>query len=1304
MRSLALAVAALALCHCSRDRLVYTGPHLTVTPAPGAGQTRLLEFGQVRVSSRTVLPVTVLNDGRQDATVRASLDPAGAAVLRGLFEQGAAITLHPGDTLPLPIEYAPAAVGEHRGKVSLTSDVPGEERLEVLLHGSAVTSALQICRVDSAGESCDDQLSSGVNLAADFGALRPGDKLQRTLVLRARGDASIHLSSIALTAQSDAAFSLSGVPAMPHELALGQELRLTATFSAALGGAAVAQLEVRSDSSFRPRELVDLAGQGIAPRLCIDAGALDFGDVSVFATARRTVQLRSCGLQPLQLSSISTQAPFSLDGAAPALPQTLLPGAALPLALSFKPAVTGPQQQPLAIATNEARPGSFALTGFGVQCVLALQPAPLDFGQVSTAVKASRTLLLRAVGYSQCTVTGLRRLGSATGFSVPSPPALPLVVTVGLDVPLEVDFQPPGAGAASDQLAVDSDDSTAATQLVPLRGQGVAPPPCDFAAFPAQLAFGAVDVGHAVTAPVQVTNRGTQECSLTSVAVTGDPSFTAAGPSGFPPPTLASGASLAIPVTFTPSSSALHSATLTLKYSVDPFPLSGSRTLAVPLQGGALQPRICVSPTALDFGTVAAGSRAVKQVAVQSCGDGTLTLRGIQPAAGTSAEFSLVSPPAVPVVLPKGASITLSVEYQPASAAPAAGRLQIFSNDAGLPTARVDLRGNPGACAAQLVCTPASLDFAGTQVGRTTAQPVACTATGSALTVSAVAAAPGTSGDLTLQAGHLPVTLQPGDVLRAQVQFAPSSAGAVVGSFAFQTGGCGDARVSVTALGQPAALPPCPAIAAFTPKVKWAWNGGSQLSSWSNVVMTPAVATLTGAGAVSQTDPPDVVFSSCSAGSCCVNCLDPQHMEKADLSGEGVLRAVSGKDGSELWTAADTALHVPAATQIAIADINGDGAPEIIAVQHTFRTGQTCPGSPVDSLPMCGKYVSGNLLVFDRGGKLLFVSEPWSQPATVVENDSSILVADLDQDGDPEIIFGDTVFDSTGHVKWRMSGTVGNGGHGTFLSAVDVDGDGRLELVAGPTAYRADGTVLWTTPHVDDGMTLVMDTDGDGKPEVIVRPTAARIVVLDGATGSIKRDINLPEGKDQGGIASGVCPAGPSAGDFLGNGRMQLAVPAGNWFYLLRPDTGEIVWQKPIDDYDGQCGASGAAVFSFFGDGRSDVVYHDTQHIFVWRGDGTEVYRAPRASSTLFETPVIADVDGDGHAEILITNQGAGGTSNGLTALADQAGSWPATRGVWTQWSYHVTDANENATVPRIEQPFWKTSRLWRGNPALCTR
>src|SRR5438067_663734 len=279
--SLALVIVALSGCRCGQTRVVHAGPHAVVTP--GA-----LEFGKVRVGSRAVLAIAVLDDGRHELSVEAAVDASTDPGFRGLFTPSEPSTVQSGDTLQLQVEYVPSSVGEQRGKVILTTDSDDATPLEIALHGTGVTSTLQICRVDTGGESCDDQLAAGANLAVDFGQIRPGDKADRQLVLRAKGDASIHIPRLALTARSDPGYSLSSLPPLPYELAVGQELRLDVSYAPAQGGLASAQIEVLSDSEGSPRKLVDLGGQGIAPRLCIDPQDLDFGGVSIGHTASKT--------------------------------------------------------------------------------------------------------------------------------------------------------------------------------------------------------------------------------------------------------------------------------------------------------------------------------------------------------------------------------------------------------------------------------------------------------------------------------------------------------------------------------------------------------------------------------------------------------------------------------------------------------------------------------------------------------------------------------------------------------------------------------------------------------------------------------------------------------------------------------------------------------------------------------------------------------------------------------------------------------------------------------------------------------
>ncbi|MBS2021995.1 MAG: choice-of-anchor D domain-containing protein [Deltaproteobacteria bacterium] len=1302
LRSALVALLAVSACKCGQNGILYAGPH-AVAPS-------VLDFGQVRVGARVQKTIAITNDGRQPLDITPTIDAQTAAAFRFAFTPGTKITIDAGGELDLPVEFQPTVEETDTGAVNLQTNVDGEERLVVQLKGQATKSALVVCVVDgSSAEHCDSQLTGTQDLLMDFGSANPHATVTRQVILRVTGDSPVQLVKVAPTATSATDFVIgSQLGALPKALAAGSETRFDVIFTPTVGGNESGQLELLSNSDGRPRELIDLAGAGIAPRLCISASDLDLGDISMGKVARKTATLTSCGLQDLQLNGLSVAGTvFGLENL-PSLPKTLAPNATATVGFKFAPTTVGPQHATLSSQTNEPAPSTFLMRGNASSCTLDLVPTTMAYGTVSTNASSTKTLLLRSTGESACTVTALNGPTGSTAFAFASLPQLPIVIQVGVEYPVDIVYTPTGTGAQSATLEIDSDDTTLPVQHVSLNGTGSSPPPCDFVPNPHSLGFNSISVGQSQTQSVVVTNKGTGDCYVVGGGPTGDNSFTATLPTGFPPPTIASGASFTVPVKFSPTTSAVHTATLDIKYSDQPVTIGTSQVVSIPLTGGTQVPKMCLSPTALDWGSQAAGTQITKSFTITSCGAGQLTLRGLVLAAGTSREFVMVSPPGMPLVLPANASATVNVQYTPASTAGSAGRIDVLSNDPNLPTGSVSLRGNlSGSCAAQLVCSPSSVNFSGTEAGRTSAQPVACTNTGTtALTVSGVSASSGSGPDLSIITGHLPITLQPGGVLRADISFAPVSPGAQVATFTFATSGGCSASVDVSAIGNPANLPPCPHATTFTPATKWTWNGGSVSSDSSNLTMTPLVVRLADEnhdGAIDEKDSPDVIFTSCSASTCCVGCSDPQHLDQADLSGTGILRAVSGKDGSALWNLTSAALQVPASSQIALGDLDGDGLPEIVAVKHTLLPAKGCPGAPDGTPAMCGKYASGTLLVLDRTGKLLFETEPWGQPDTVVENNSAPLIADLDQDGFPEIIFGDTVFDTNGHVKFKLSKTFANTGHGTFPAAADVDGDGKLEVLAGPTAYRSDGSVLWTTSGVNDGMDLVADTDGDGKPEVIVRGEAGRIDILDGATGSIKRTIQFPMGKDQGGVDTSACAAPMSAADVLGNGKMQLAVPAGNWFFLVRPDTGATLWQKPIEDYDGQCGASGAATFSFFGDGKSDVVYHDTQSIWVWRGDGTEVYKSPRTSSTLFETPVIADVDNDGHADILITNEGLLGTKNGLTALTDSAGSWPGTRRVWSQWNYHVTDVNENGTIPRVEHAFWQNPRLWRGNPALCT-
>src|SRR5207237_8653424 len=140
-------------------------------------------------------------------------------------------------------------------------------------------------------------------------------------------------------------------------------------------------------------------------------------------------------------------------------------------------------------------------------------------------------------------------------------------------------FHPAATGSAAARIEVDSDDSTETTQSEHLMAEGITPPPCDFAAQPASVQFGSVDVGKSARVDVVVTNRGTQECFITGGGAGGDASFSAVMPGSFPPPSVLAGGSVTVPVTYAPISSAVHSGQLIVKYNQNEISFGGDHTL-----------------------------------------------------------------------------------------------------------------------------------------------------------------------------------------------------------------------------------------------------------------------------------------------------------------------------------------------------------------------------------------------------------------------------------------------------------------------------------------------------------------------------------------------------------------------------------------------------------------------------------------------------------------------------------------------------------------------------------------------------
>ncbi len=419
--------------------------------------------------------------------------------------------------------------------------------------------------------------------------------------------------------------------------------------------------------------------------------------------------------------------------------------------------------------------------------------------------------------------------------------------------------------------------------------------------------------------------------------------------------------------------------------------------------------------------------------------------------------------------------------------------------------------------------------------------------------------------------------------------------------------------------------------------------------------ITPLVANFTDDnddGDIDLCDVPDILVSTYGAG--------------------GRMFLLDGETGAVHW-------HfdggVSTWTTPAIGDIDGDGIVEVVMAQ-------TNGGGTNDS----------PIVAFEHDGTLKWTStEKWDGARTM---NGSISIADVDNDGSPEIIAGNLVLnhDGTTQIEFDDYPTPTLGWRPSAATAHDLDGDDDLEIVLGVTAYHHDGTVYYD--HMADftysGFPQVADLDDDGKPEVLLT-TKEGISMLE-HDGTIKFKDLKPTG-DNTNHLNWSRPA--AIHDFNGDGAADFALSSGSNYTVYEGDA-SVIWSKPVSD---QSGIASGTAFDFLGDGIAEAEYIDEHKLFIFDGaTGNVVLMADRGSPTIVEYPTVVDVDNDGSAEILVVSTSGAPT---LQVIRDKEDRWIQARRIWNQHTYHVTNVREDGTIPQFEPPHWELLNTFRTNAQI---
>lgn len=433
----------------------------------------------------------------------------------------------------------------------------------------------------------------------------------------------------------------------------------------------------------------------------------------------------------------------------------------------------------------------------------------------------------------------------------------------------------------------------------------------------------------------------------------------------------------------------------------------------------------------------------------------------------------------------------------------------------------------------------------------------------------------------------------------------------------------------------------------------------------------------------------------------------------------GVLRVISGSDCSLQLSAMTAEDAVNPVSPVAAGDLDGDGRPEIVAAAYNggvlaFKVSDD--RASLERLWRSGQ-CEGDTRTEDTPGALYQI---WPGPSLV----------DLDDDGRPEVLYGGIVYGADGCIRSASLGFPSYS-QGVIPVALDVDSDGAVELVMGNGLYEWDrdlgdwvpeatfsgsGLGLGQVAVAELGDFPVEERGGEDFPEIaVVSSGQLRVQTVAGQV--VYGPVAIPGG--------GVGGA-PTIADFDGDGRPEIASAGGRAYAVFDLDcvadssdgcasgrTDGILWSQTSQDATSN--VTGSSVFDFDGDGRAEVAYADECYFRIYDGaTGTVAASVGNTSATTYENPVIADTDGDFRSEIVISandfyaaslrcpatdplrpiTQGA--ATHGVFVFRDAHDAWAASRPIWNQHAYSVTNVTDDGTIVKTSdvQANWQTEGL----------
>lgn len=378
--------------------------------------------------------------------------------------------------------------------------------------------------------------------------------------------------------------------------------------------------------------------------------------------------------------------------------------------------------------------------------------------------------------------------------------------------------------------------------------------------------------------------------------------------------------------------------------------------------------------------------------------------------------------------------------------------------------------------------------------------------------------------------------------------------------------------------------------------------------------------------------------------------------------GMGVIRILRGTDCTVEAVLGGTDLDndsvvdwIASPATPALGDLDGDGVAEIVTY-----------GGDGSLLAFTRKAGTWSLMwkALNAPGGSVFVDPLYNWTPSRSNNWAGPSIHDLDDDGVPEVIREGYVFSADGILLSGLPPGYAAIGAGQNPVLANLDQDADIEFTNGQFIWAwSNGQWVQETyfPGANvsaPGYVAVADFGAFGGgpatlPEIaVVRGSFAMVYATDGNWAMAP--IAVPGG---GG-------GNPTIADYDGDGLPELGVAGADFYTVFDIDCTDtpraggtcasagisrcddisgtpgacpsgILWSRKTQDHSSNI--TGSSVFDFEADGKAEVVYADECFVRVYDGtDGQVLFSQYRSSCTWFENPVVADVDGNFRADLVV--------------------------------------------------------------------